>query len=74
MNTSRRDFLRFFAMSAAMAAFIVNDAFVKLAARTLPIAQLIFLRSLLVMAIMFIAVRASEKISFSCARKSSASD
>jgi drug/metabolite transporter (DMT)-like permease len=46
-------------MSAAMAAFIVNDAFVKLAAKTLPIAQLIFLRSLLVMAIMFIAVRAS---------------
>lgn len=46
-------------MAGAMAAFIVNDAFIKLVSKMLPTGQMIFLRSVLVTLILLAAAAAS---------------
>jgi drug/metabolite transporter (DMT)-like permease len=46
-------------MAGAMACFIVNDAFIKFVSQTLPTAQMIFIRSVMVTMIIFAAARAS---------------
>ena len=46
-------------MSAAMACFVINDAFIKIASATLPSGQMIFMRSLLVGLIMAAVIGAS---------------
>ena len=45
-------------MSAAMACFVINDAFIKMASATLPSGQMIFMRSLLVGLMVFAVARA----------------
>ncbi len=46
-------------MAGAMSCFIVNDAFVKYASQAMPISQLVFVRSIFVMLIIFAIARVS---------------
>lgn len=56
-------------MSGSMACFTLNDAFVKLAAQSIPLFQTVFLRGVLTTLLMLIVVRAMGRLSFSIPRE-----
>jgi len=56
-------------MSGSMACFTLNDALVKLAAQSIPLFQIVFLRGILTTLLMLIVVRAMGQLSFAIPRE-----